>query len=111
MGDLHAQYGSELHLLRYLGRHRHQLHKHIETVIPGRMIDWIDFNFDPSNFDAVWLGVDFLPDYLPAKDRWKNFWPQTGTVQNWDAIGWIEVNSHPELLLVEAKAHAKELFS
>lgn len=90
MGALNADYGSELHLLRYLGRHRHLLHKYIEEKIGGRMVDWIDTHFDPLRYDAEWEGVEFLPDYSAAGERWKEFWPQTGKVQHWDAIGWIE---------------------
>jgi hypothetical protein len=75
MAKLNAEYATELHLLRFLGRHRHALHHHIEKTIPGRMIDWIDFKFDRQKLDAEWEGLDFLPDYLPVKTDWQKFWP------------------------------------
>ena len=105
------KYGSEWHLLRWLGRHRHELHRRIEQTVGGRMIDWVDFKFAQDKQDAEWKGVDFLPDYLPVKRGWANFWPQTGNVQNWDAVGWIDMKSHAELLLVEAKGNVEELNS
>ena len=105
------KYGSEWHLLRWLGRHRHELHRQIEQSVGGRMMDWIDFGFHSGKQDAEWKGVDFLPDYLSAKREWNNFWPQTGNVQNWDAVGWIDMESHAELLLVEAKGNVEELNS
>lgn len=105
------KYGSEWHLLRWLGRHRHELHRQIEKSVGGRMIDWIDSDFHRGKQDAEWKGVDFLPDYLPAKKKWNEFWPPTGNVQNWDAVGWIDMRSHAELLLVEAKGNLQELKS
>jgi len=39
------------------------------------------------------------------------YWPQTGNVPNWDAVGRLESNSGKEYLLVEAKAHTEELRS
>ena len=37
------------------------------------------------------------------------FWPTTGNVPNWDLIGRRETPAGPEWLLVEAKAHLREL--
>ena len=105
------RYGSEWHLLRWLGRHRHELHRQVEQSVGGRMMDWIDFGFHQGKQDAEWKGVDFLPEYLSAKRTWNDFWPQTGNVQNWDAVGWIDMKSHAELLLVEAKGNVEELKS
>lgn len=65
-----------------------------------------------------WNGVGFLdqpqlekilkPTDVPKLvDAWKSFWPAQGRQQTWDAIGLYE----DSLLVVEAKAHIKELFS
>src|SRR5437588_590472 len=40
-------YGSECHLLRYLGRHRQCLDKAQCDVIPADEVIWLDFPFDP----------------------------------------------------------------
>ncbi len=61
--------------------------------------------------DGEWKGLDFLPDDLPAKDDWRKFWPQTGNVPNWDAVGWLQQGPQMDLLLVEAKAHVEEIQS
>ncbi len=39
------------------------------------------------------------------------FWPQTGNVHNWDAVGILTRNGAHEWLLVEAKAHLHEMRS
>jgi hypothetical protein len=48
---------------------------------------------------------------LGVKSAWVKFWPQTGNVPNWDAVGLLDSGSHVEFLLVEAKAHVEELSS
>jgi hypothetical protein len=115
MGELGHGYGSEWHLLRYLGRHRNTLNQKIEEETGGRVVDWLDFQFDRKSrfLDAEWKGMDFLTigSTGALKQEWAEFWPQTGNVQNWDAVGWLAVGSKMELLLVEAKAHAEELKS
>ena len=48
MGRLGYTYGSEWHLLRFLGYHRNELNRRIEDIIPGdqvKVINWIDFHF------------------------------------------------------------------
>ncbi|MBI2841851.1 MAG: hypothetical protein HYX78_00465 [Armatimonadetes bacterium] len=107
-------YGSEWHLLRYLGRHRNALNQAIEQETGGRVVDWLDFGFDRSRFlDSELKGLNFLTadSYADVKRAWAAFWPQTGNVPNWDAVGWLTFGSNMELLLVEAKAHAEELRS
>ena len=39
------------------------------------------------------------------------FWPQSGSAQNWDAVGKVHYDDHVEWLLVEAKAHLGEIES
>lgn len=57
------------------------------------------------------MGVDFVASAPDVRAAWVKFWPQTGNVPNWDAIGRLESNSCVEYLLVEAKAHVEELQS
>lgn len=113
-------YGSEWHLLRYLGRHRHLLDERVGSVTGGKMLDWIDYRWNPSGrppyfdgptLDAEWKGLDFFAGDIQARTQWPSFWPQSGNVPNWDAVGWLQVGTQVELLLVEAKAHLGELRS
>jgi len=103
-------YGSEWHLLRYLGRHRQKLDEAILKEIPGfTTVDWMDFN-QSGKTDKEHKAIDFLvqSDMIKATGAWKLFWPRTGNPPNWDAIGRISGNERQEYLLVEAKAHLGE---
>jgi hypothetical protein len=113
-------YGSEWHLLRYLGRHRGRLHEEILRVTEGAVVSWLDFHFvqppgklyfDGPRLDAEWKGVDFLAADMRARIEWPEFWPQNGNQPNWDAVGFVRVKDQVDLLLVEAKAHLDELRS
>src|SRR5579862_7729311 len=107
VGKMGNGYGSEFHLLRYLGYHRHKLNRAVEEKTGGRVSDWLDF---PIN-GGEWKGVDFVDSTSDVKSAWVKYWPQTGNVPNWDAVGRLELNSGKEYLLVEAKAHTEELRS
>jgi len=112
MGKMGNGYGSEFHLLRFLGYHRDKLNDEIKQVTGGRVIDWLDFGFGGGGkLDSEWKGVDFVNSPSGVKSAWQAFWPQSGNVPNWDAVGRLESNSATEYLLVEAKAHAEELQS
>jgi hypothetical protein len=112
MANIGNGYGSECHLLRYLGRHRNLLDEAILARTGGRAIAWRDFSFDPATSlgDGEPKGLDFLPDGA-VKDQWKLFWPQRGNQPNWDAVGILERGAAREWLLVEAKANVEELSS
>lgn len=113
MGKLGFGYGSEWHLLRYLGRHRNLLGETIiNNIGHGTSIDWLDFAMNPAKdcFDEEIEGLDFLND-TSLLTEWNRFWPRTGSQQNWDAVGWLNSDSGKELLLVEAKAHLAEILS
>jgi len=56
-------------------------------------------------------GLDFLNHETGLIKEWKNYWPSSGSQQNWDAVGWLENSRERHLLLVEAKAHVAELNS
>ena len=115
MADIGDGYGSECHLLRWMGRHRNMLDERVSAAVgrPGKPITWLDFNFTPNKKwpDAELKGLEFLYDRPGLKDAWDKFWPTRGGVQNWDAVGWIGTGPDAELLLVEAKANVEELRS
>ena len=77
----------------------------------GEVSDWLDLAFGEKKLDSEWKGMDFLGSASNARTAWMKFWPQTGNVPNWDAVGLLELNSRIEYLLVEAKAHVEELRS
>jgi hypothetical protein len=118
MSTLSSRYGSELHLLRYLGRHRTDFDRRILVETGGQAIRWLDFSFDqtPSaerrpnqNWDVELKGLEFLGDEPEARVKWAQFWPQTPSTITWDAVGRIEYGDRSEWLLLEAKAHTDEL--
>ena len=115
MADLGNGYGSECHLLRWMGRHRNHLDKRVSAAVgrPGDPITRLDFNFAPNKKwpDAELRGLEFLYDRPGLKAAWDKFWPTRGGVQNWDAVGWIGNGQDAELLLVEAKANVEEMRS
>jgi len=113
MGMMGDGYGSECHLLRYLGRHRALLDQRVLEVTGASAIEWLDYPFDRSRTwqDGEWKGLDFLSDDAPAKAAWRSTWPQGGNVPNWDAIGRLCFGPVEAWLLVEAKANIEELRS
>jgi hypothetical protein len=114
MGKIGYGFGSEWHLLRYLGYHRNYLSQKILDVTGGESISWLDFRFSKKyaylNNDREHVVIEFIKD-RNVINNWKQFWPQTGTSQNWDAVGKIIFEDHEEWLLVEAKAHLSEVES
>ena len=114
MGQMGYGYGSQWHLLRYLGYHRHNLCNHILNVTGGDTIEWLDFHFSSRNEslynDMERYGLDFI-DEKDAQFKWKQFWPQTGQAHNWDAVGKLSINGSTEWILVEAKSNIGELNS
>lgn len=113
MSEIGYGYGSECHLLRFLGRHRTCLDTSILRKVGGEAIAWLDFPFDERKawHDGERKGLDFLPPNSQAVIAWRDFWPQRGNPPNWDAVGKVLRNGQEEWLLVEAKAHLGELRS
>lgn len=115
MGEMGYGYGSECHLLRWMGRHRHAFDKRIlETVSQGAgTIDWLDFKFAPQKKwgDAELKGLEFLSDNQKLQAEWRNFWVVGSGIHNWDAVGWLHYPKGEELLLVEAKENTEEIKS
>ena len=113
MPDIGYGYGSQWHLLRYLGYHRTALDNAIVNATGGQHIQWLDFLFNPRKrfCDDEWKGLDFLKPEHPARKQWPAFWPTTGNVPNWDAVGRLEDGTQSEWLLIEAKANVDEIRS
>ncbi|MDY6847012.1 MAG: hypothetical protein SVP52_07740, partial [Chloroflexota bacterium] len=70
MGKIGHGYGSDWHLLRFLGYHREYFTKQILTEIGGDAIFWLDFKFSYKNKkcgrDTEYNGLEFIknPDIL-----------------------------------------------
>lgn len=114
MGTIGYGYGSEWHLLRYLGYHREELNRRAATAIRATQIEWLDFSFsgvnEPLKHDREWRAVEFIGD-RNVQNAWREFWPTSGNSQNWDAIGCVCIAGRDQWLLVEAKAHVEEMRS
>ena len=119
MSKIGYGYGSEWHLLRYLGYHRDRLDSEVirQAVPNAASIEWLDFVWSGKStklrWDMEWQGIGFLAarkhNSPQITSAWAQFWPQTGTPPCWDAIGLARINGDYEWLLVEAKAHTAEL--
>jgi hypothetical protein len=113
LAEMGSGYGSECHLLRYLGRHRNLFDDLIRSKVGADAVRWLDFHFDSSSawLDGERKGIDFLPIDHPAWSNWRKEWPQRGNPPNWDAVGVVTINGQDEWLLIEAKAHTGEMIS
>jgi hypothetical protein len=113
MAEMGDGYGSECHLLRFMGRHRTHLDERVCTTTGADAIDWLDAPFEPERkwLDGEWKGLNFLPMSDPAREAWRTWWPSRGNPPNWDAVARIRIRGATEWLLVEAKANEEELAS
>ena len=122
MSKIGYTYGSEWNLLRYLGYHRDAFDQAVQGAIPDTsVLGWLDWRFEqrlaavdkppPRFLDREFEGLDFLSG--PEQDRlWtpmRDFWPSTGSLPNWDAVGRVNVKGKVSWLIVEAKSHLGEL--
>lgn len=116
MSKIGYGYGSEWHLLRYLGYHRNNLNSELQKikVFRNKEIEWLDFKFSGKNIilqqDEEYKGVEFLNNTYLSK-KFATYWPSKGNVQNWDAVGIIKNDQGNEWILVEAKANIPEIES
>jgi len=114
MGKIGRGYGSEFHLLRYLGYHRQALSSAVGDVL-GADVEWLDapFSRSPKSFYYdEWKAVEFLPEGHPARLGWAGFWPRSsGNVPRWDAVGRLLGQGEDTWLLVEAKSRVAEVVS
>lgn len=122
MASIGHGYGSEFHLLRWMGRHRNEFTKQVAGKLNSQTINWFDFNFCNNNSipDKELNGFSFLKigenrhqrAYELIKtvrdERSPFFWPGGGMSFSWDAVGQTEDGRY---VLCEAKAHKDELNS
>jgi hypothetical protein len=112
MGQIGYGYGSECHLLRWMGRHRKAFDNAVLLAIGrvGSKIEWLDFKFKPGGIwpDAELQGMEFLAENEVLQKEWERFWPVGRGIHNWDSVGWVSSDEIRELLLIEAKAHIEE---
>src|SRR3546814_13709602 len=108
MADMGIGYGSECHLLRYLGRHRAALDAAIRAETGCDDVRWLDYPFDAGRTwkDGEWKGLGFLPVDSPAHEAWRRPWPQGGNAPQRDAVGQVATAAGAEWLLGGAKAHS-----
>lgn len=115
MAKIGYGYGSEWHLLQYLGRRRSAFTRTIEALTSMSSIHWKDHPETGLSSDTPSLrelvGLEFLSLKHPARQEWEQRWPQGGGIQNWDAIGQGLTRNHETWVLIEAKAHSRELIS
>ena len=114
-------YGSEFHLMRFLGHHRNLLNREIMKQIDHEGdICWIDFDFNDGinsiSGDEEKKGLGFVKE-LPfvSQEQYDSMYSEyheysiygLDSWQNWDALFFI----NETLYLVEAKAHVCEFIS
>ena len=102
-------YGSEYQLLRYLGHHRKYLNSIIQKTIGEESIEWFDYHVDLNrkSLDRELKGIECFKDldnFNEIEKAWKDFWPQRGNAQNWDAV----FKQGQVYFFVEAKANIEE---
>lgn len=120
MAQIGYGYGSEYHLMRFLGHHRHLFEDIIRKVLNEQdgQFDWLDFEFEnPMNSisgDKELKGISFLGKIIPEakfnevnKEYHSYKINRIDNWQNWDAIFTL----NGIIYLVEAKAHVSELSS
>jgi len=114
-------YGSEFHLLRWMGRHRKEFTQRVAKIVGSQTVSWFDFEFNNNNPipDGEIQGFSFLRlgkfqnktmDLLKRVQKEKPWcrWPGGGRSISWDAVGQTE---NGRFVLCEAKAHKEEMVS
>ncbi len=111
MGKMGYGYGSEFHLLRWMGRHRLKFDKSVCEALGVDKIKWFDFRFSKNDDipDNELRGLDFIdhnsPYFEEVQAHYRVSWPQRGNQMNWDAVGMAD----DMYVLCEAKAHIEEI--
>ncbi len=116
MGRMGYGYGSEFHLLRWLGRHRARLNELINEQTGLKIVNWLDFGFDSNAKipDSELKGLQFIKNEAKRKQIMADYcgdiigWAKGSQVRhmNWDAVAETEDGAY---VLCEAKAHVEEL--
>lgn len=113
MATMGHGYGSEFHLLRWMGRHRKALNQKVEEITGLAGLEWLDFEFKREKDipDEELKGLNFLSGDSRRSvvlDKFRSgplSWPQGGELMNWDAVG----RAGNAYVLCEAKAHVGEI--
>lgn len=117
-------YGSEFQLLRFMGRHRHELERTIidalqekQQTINDKNFDWLDFEYSDVNKvitgDRELYGLSFLEKKIDKGlyDKITSALQKAGSFisnwQHWDAVFVLDDCFY----FVEAKAYPGELYS
>ena len=100
-------YGSEWHLLQYLGWRRDAFTRKIEDLTGVSSIHWLDHRESDALTGAPrvreLVGVEFLDPKHPARDEWERRWPPGRGIHNWDAVGQGLSHDRQTWILIEAK--------
>ena len=121
MGKLGYGYGSEFHLLRWMGRHRAEFDKRVCEALNVTDVKWFDFKFDRKREipDRELIGLEFIKHefvkkypfvkndsrFEAAYKDYRKYWPQKGNQMNWDVVGI----TGETFILCEAKARIGEI--
>jgi hypothetical protein len=115
MAEMGYGYGSECHLLRWMGRHRTAFDEAIRSELrlgDASAVEWLDQPFDDARTwpDGEWRGIEFLRthrEWANLSREWRDVLPYRDKYPSWDAVG--RVNPGGPIILLEAKAHLGEL--
>ena len=124
MAQMGLGYGSEFQLLRFMGRHRHELEETIidalqekQQTINDKNFDWLDFEYSDVNKvitgDRELYGLSFLEKKIDKGlyDKITSALQKAGSFisnwQHWDAVFVLDDCFY----FVEAKAYPGELYS
>ena len=121
MAQIGYGYGSEFHLMRFLGHHRDLLERRISQQIKEvGIFNWLDFEFEKNPLSSICgdkelKGLSFLKrigasdnQIEPVISEYHSYSiNKINSWQNWDAIFTL----NGTLYLVEAKAHVSEISS
>ena len=124
MAQMGLGYGSEFQLLRFMGRHRHELERIIidalqekQQTINDKNFDWLDFEYSDVNKvitgDRELCGLSFLEKKIDKGlyDKITSALQKAGSFisnwQHWDAVFVLDDCFY----FVEAKAYPGELYS
>ena len=75
MARLNPNYGSEMYLLRMLGRHRRYFSQKVGETTGAEQVEWLDFPSGKKRidkrgnvlWDREWQQLQFLPETDPAR--------------------------------------------
>ena len=121
MAQIGYGYGSEFHLMRFLGHHRNLLERKISLQLNElNHFNWLDFEFEENPLSSICgdrelKGLSFLNKIGASDTQIKGITSEYHSYsinkidswQNWDAIFTL----NGTLYLVEAKAHVSEITS